>query len=98
MRTLGYATSNVAGYLLVDSGACDSIAHPSAFPNTNTTVIDEFRKVNGSCAGEAAQDMGTKWLRTGTLRELVQMTLAHVLYIVCAIDVCTRRRFYEALP
>ena len=59
-KTLGYTTSNVVEYLTVDSGACDSIAHPSAFPHTNTIITNEYGKVYGACGGESVQNMGTK--------------------------------------
>ena len=59
-KTHGYNVSKVVEYLTVDSGACDSIAHHSAFPNTNTTVAHEYGKIYGACGGEAVQNMGTK--------------------------------------
>ena len=62
-RSLGIATSKDVEYLTVDSGACDSISHPAAFPNTKTKFTSEHGKSYGACGGETVVNMGTKTVR-----------------------------------
>ena len=47
-------------YLTIDSGACDSVAHPASFPNTDNIKNNELGKVYGACGGEAVNNIGTK--------------------------------------
>ena len=44
----------------VDSGACDSIAHPASFPHTPLHKTSETGKQYGACGGNAVTNIGTK--------------------------------------
>ena len=44
----------------VDSGACDNIGPPKAFPNTQIEQTDESGRVYGACGGEAVTNVGCK--------------------------------------
>ena len=68
---MGYLTSETIEYLTIDSGACDSIAHPTAFANTPLHQTPESGKQYGACGGETVTNMGEKTVkcltRTGKL-------------------------------
>ena len=44
----------------IDSGACTTIAPPSAFPNTDMFWTSRVGKVYGACGGESVKNIGTK--------------------------------------
>ena len=47
--------------LTIDSGACDAVCPPSAFPNTNVDNSNrECGKQCGACGGEAVRNIGCK--------------------------------------
>ena len=50
----------------VDSGACTTIAPPSAFPNTPMHATPKVGKVYGACGGEAVTNIGSKLVQYQT--------------------------------
>ena len=55
----GKYCSGAVEYLTVDSGACDSAAHPASFPHAKDIRSQEYGKLYGACGGEAVQNIGT---------------------------------------
>ena len=63
---MGYLTSESVEYLTIDSGACDSIAHPAAFAKTPIKQTPESGKHYGACGGETVTNMGEKTVQCVT--------------------------------
>ena len=50
-------------YVTLDSGACDAVCPPSAFPNTKLNINNrENGKQYGACGGETVKNIGSKAL------------------------------------
>ena len=59
-KLIGASTLETAA---IDSGACDSIAHPRSFPHTDLYHTNETGTQYGACGGNAVTNMGSKNVR-----------------------------------
>ena len=48
----------------VGSGACDSIAPPNSFSNTETEKHEDYGKKYGACGGETITNLGVKAVKS----------------------------------
>ena len=56
----GWAVSHEVTFTTVDSGACDSVAPPISFGNTEREKHEDYGKKYGACGGETITNLGVK--------------------------------------
>ena len=96
-----------AGYetAAIDSGACDNIAHPSAFPNTKIEHNEQTGRKYGACGGNAVTNIGTKHVTFATEEHIVKSIkfhigdeITHALVVVSSVVRCRKYSHVWASP